>query len=81
MDHILEKTLNESRALLLGLLQGCIFSEYAKDDCPLLQLRKELSLTEKYNFVMEQSEKVIKSILAQHEECIAKKALASMQQD
>lgn len=78
MDPVLEKSLGQSRAQLFGLLEGCIFSEYAKDDCPLLQLSSTLSLTEKYKYVMEVNDEEVNTILAQCEECIEKIALASL---
>ena len=80
MDPILEKSLGQSRAQLFGLLQDCIFSEDANDDCPLLKLHKSLLLSEKYNYVMELNDEKINSILEQHEECIVKRGLASMQE-
>jgi len=76
MEPILEKPFDQSRALLFGLLQGCIFSENAKDDCPLLQLGNKFSLTEKYDYIMELSAGKINKLLGQHEECFEKKVLS-----
>jgi hypothetical protein len=79
MDSILEKSFDRSRSLLFGLLQSCLFSEKAEDSCPLSELRNNLSLEEKYDYVMKLSEKEVHSILEQHKECYEKKVLASMQ--
>jgi hypothetical protein len=79
MDSILEKSFDRQRSLLFGLLQSCLFSEAAKDSCPLSQLRDSLSLEEKYDYVMGLSDKEVDNILEQHEECYTKRVLASMQ--
>ena len=79
MDSILEKSFDRSRSLLFGLLQSCLFSEDAKDSCPLSQLRNRLSLDEKYDYVMKLSDEVVHNILEQHEECYGKRILESMQ--
>ena len=79
MDSILEKSFDRSRSLLFGLLQSCLFSEDAKDSCPLSQLRHRLSLDEKYDYVMGLSDEVVRDILKQHEECYEKRVLDSMQ--
>jgi hypothetical protein len=79
MDSILEKSFDRSRSLLFGLLHSCLFSEDAKDNCPLSQLRNRLSLDEKYEYVMKLSDEVIHNILEQHEECYEKRILKSMQ--
>ena len=55
------------------------FYEEAKDSCPLSQLRNRFSLEEKYDYVMELSDKEVDNILEQHEECYTKRVLASMQ--
>ena len=73
MDSILEKSFDRQRSLLFGLLQSCLFSEEAKDSCPLSQLRDRLSLEEKYAYVMGLSDKEVGNILEQHEECYTKK--------
>jgi len=69
MDSILKKSLDSSRGLLFGLLVNCIFSEGAKESCPLSELRSSLSTEEKYEYVMGLSDEEVKSILVQHEEC------------
>jgi hypothetical protein len=79
MDSILEKSFDRSRSLLFGLFVSCLFSEEAKDSCPLIQLRNSLSLDEKYDYVMELSDEVVRDILKQHEECYEKRVLDSMQ--
>ena len=79
MDSIFEKSFDRSRSLLFGLLLSCLFSRKAKDSCPLTQLRKSLSLEEKYAYVMELSDEVVHDILEQHEECYEKSVLDSMQ--
>ena len=69
MESILEKSTNRARGLLFGLLANCVFSTGAKVDCPLLEMRNNLSLEEKHKYVMGLSIQEIKSILYQHEEC------------
>ena len=78
MDLILEKSFDRQRSLLFGLLQACLFSENAKDSCPLSQPRNSLSLEEKYNYVMELSAEEVNNLLEQHEKCYQKRVLASM---
>jgi hypothetical protein len=74
MDPMLEKSFSEERALLFGLIQECIFSEYALEDCPLLELRDSLtSLADKYAYVMQLGDNEVNSLLRQHEECIAER--------
>ena len=75
MDSILKKSLDSSRGLLFGLLVNCIFSEGAKESCPLSELRSSLSTEEKYEYVMGLSDEEVKSILVQHEECYEKRLL------
>ena len=79
MDPILEKSFTESRALLFGLLQGCILSEYAMEDCPLNGLRSNLSINEKYDYALEVSDEAVNDLLRRHEECIAKRGASYMQ--
>ena len=78
MDRILEKSFTESRALLFGFLQGCIFSEYAMEDCPLSRLRRDLSINQKYDFALEASDEAVNAFLRQHEKCIAKRGATYM---
>jgi hypothetical protein len=52
MASIIEKSAERPRALLFGLLVNCVFSTGAKEDCPLLEMRNNLSLEEKYKYVM-----------------------------
>ena len=79
MDSILEKSFDRQRSLLFGLLQSCLFSEEAKDSCPLSQLRNRFSLEEKYDYVMELSAEELNNLLEQHEECYEKNVLVTMQ--
>ena len=80
MDPMLEKTFTESKALLFGLIQGCIFSEYALEDCPLLELRDKLSsLADKYAYVIQLGDDEVDALLRQHEECIAERGATYMQ--
>ena len=73
MDSTLKKSLDSSRGLLFGLLVNCIFSEGAKESCPLSELRSSLSTEEKHEHVMGLSDEEVKSILLQHEECYEKR--------
>ena len=79
MDSNSDKSSYRTRSLLFGLLISCLFSEQAKDSCPLTQLRNSLSLEEKYDYVMELTDEVVHDILEQHEECYEKRVLDSMQ--
>jgi hypothetical protein len=79
MESIIEKSRDTSRALLFGLLANCIFSTGTNEDCPLSELRINLTTEEKYELVMGLSDEEIKSILVLHNECSEKK-LASLQQ-
>ena len=72
MDSILETSLDRSTTLLFGLLVNCIFSESVERDCPLRELRNNLSIENKHDYVMELSEEEVNSILVQHEECYQK---------
>jgi hypothetical protein len=69
MESILEKSSERARGLLFGLLVNCVFSTGAREDCPLLKMRNNLSLEEKHKYVMGLSIEEIKSILCLHEEC------------
>ena len=73
MDSILKKSLDSSRGLLFGLLVNCIFSKNADASCPLRDLRNNLSIDEKYAYVMELTDEVVRNILTQHEECYEKR--------
>ena len=72
MDSILEKSLDRPRGLLFGLLVNCIFFENEEKDCPLWELRNNLSIENKHIYVMELSKVEVNSILVQHEECYQK---------
>ncbi|MFC1844208.1 hypothetical protein ACFLZ5_05405 [Thermodesulfobacteriota bacterium] len=76
----MEKSKDTSRALLFGLLANCIFSTGINESCPLSELRINLSIEEKYEFVMGLSDEEIKNILVQHDKCYEKR-LSSLQQD
>ena len=69
MESILEKSSEKPRALLFGLLLNCVFSSGAMKDCPLTEKRNNLSLEEKYKYVMGLNIEEIKSILYLHEKC------------
>jgi hypothetical protein len=73
MDSILEKCSDKSRALLFGLLANCSFPTRTNEDCPLWELRNNLSIEEKHEYAMGLSDEEVKSILVQHEECYEKK--------
>ena len=73
MDSNLKKSLDSSRSLSFGLLVNCIFSDSAKESCPLSELRSSLSIEEKHEYAQGLSDEEIKSILAQHESCYEKR--------
>jgi len=67
--NLMEKSSDQSRSLLFGLLVNCIFSGQANGRCPFSRLRKTLSFEEKYNFVMKLSKEEVCHALVQHEIC------------
>ena len=69
MESKLEKSSERARNLLFGLLVNCVFSTGAREDCPLLEMRNNLSLEEKHKYVMGLTIEEIKSILFLHEQC------------
>ena len=73
MESILEKSSERARGLLFGLLVNCVFSTGAREDCPLLEMRNNLSLEEKHKYVMGLTIEEIKSILFLHEQCYEKR--------
>ena len=66
---LMEKSSDNSRSLLFGLLVNCIFSGHANGRCPLSHQRDSLTLEEKYNFVMELSPEEVYQVLDRHEKC------------
>jgi hypothetical protein len=78
MDSISEKKFDRQKSLLLGLLHNCLFSIPAKECCLLSQLRNDLTLEEKYKYVMELSSEEIHNLLEQHEECYQKRIFNTM---
>lgn len=73
MGSFVEKSSDDLRALLFGLLINCIFSSGAKVDCPLWDIRNNLTNEEKHGYVMGLSLAEIKKLLATHEECFEKR--------
>ena len=73
MNPILEKSTDQSREILFGLLTNCIFSSIENDCCPLFDLRNSLSIEQKYDFVMGLSKEDVAFMLTQHEDCFEKK--------
>ena len=71
MESILKKSHNPSRALVFGLLVSCLFSANAEScsDCPLKELRGNLSMDKKHEYVMSLNDIEIESILIQYESC------------
>ena len=52
MESTVEKSSSTARSLLFGLLVNCVFSTGALKDCPLWELRQNLSVEEKHKYVM-----------------------------
>ena len=73
MNQIAEKTSASPRGLLFGLLVNCLFPTRKNEDCPLWELRKNLSIENKYTYVMGLDKKEVESILAKHEACYEKR--------
>lgn len=80
METAFEKSSDKSRTLLFGLLVNCIFSDDAQGKCPLWERRNNLSIENKYDYVMELGLKEINSILVQHEQCYQKRLAGLMQE-
>ena len=75
MEPILEKSSNPSRVIVFGLLVNCLFTASSRDckDCPLKELRHDLSIEKKHEYTMGLSDEEIEHILAQHECCYEKR--------
>ena len=75
MYTVLKQSSNSSRTLLFGLLVSCLFTRNVKScsDCPIKELRANLSIDKKHEYVMELSDLEIGRILAQHESCYEKR--------
>lgn len=78
MDTVLEKCSDRSRSLLFGLLLSCLFSDEAQHKCPLALLRNNLSLEEKYDYVLNLSKEEVNNILKKHGKCFEKRIQAIM---
>jgi hypothetical protein len=66
-----------SRSELFGPLLSCIFSDEAKNECPLSLLRKNLTVEEKYDYTVKLSDEEIFSVLKKHGECFQKRLFAA----
>ena len=80
MDTILEKSSASLRDLLFGFLVNCIYSKVARESCPLSELRSNLTIEERHEYVLGLSKEEVKSILVQHEECYEKMLSGLMQE-
>ena len=78
MDTIWEKSSERSRSVLFGLLISCLFSEEAKNQCPLSRFRNNLSIEEKYDLSLKLSEEEINTVLEKHEKCFEMRLFASV---
>jgi hypothetical protein len=58
--------------MLFGLLVSCIFADEESGNCPLAQLRKTLSIEEKYDYVMGLNGEEVESVLGEYEKCYEK---------
>ena len=61
------------KSLLFGLLANCLFPTTTLEDCPLWELRENLTIDKKYDFVLKLTREEVESILAQHEKCFEKR--------
>ena len=61
------------RSLLFGLLSNCLFPTTTSEDCPLWELRENLTIDKKYEFVLKLTREEVENILAQHEKCFEKR--------
>ena len=79
MGLILTESSERSRSVLFGLLLSCLFSEEAKNKCPLSRLRNNLTIEEKYDYIWELSENEVKNTLEKHGKCFEKRIFSTMQ--
>ena len=77
MGSIHGKSSDKSRALLFGLLADCCFLTCTKEDCPIWEQRKNLSIEKKHEYTMGLSDKEIKSILVKYK-CSYEKRLSDL---
>jgi hypothetical protein len=73
MGSFQEKPSDRSRALLFELLVDCPFPTCTKEDCPIWEQRKSLSIEKKHEYAMRLSDEELKGILVQHECCYEKR--------
>ena len=73
MGSIHKKFSDRSRALVFKLLADCRFLTCTKEDCPIWEQRKCLSMEKKQAYAMRLSHGEIKRILGQHECCYEKR--------
>jgi hypothetical protein len=73
MDTDLRISSDSSRGLLFGLLVNCLFPTTSQKSCPLWNLRTNLTIEKKYDYVMGLSKEEVAHILEQHEECYEKR--------
>jgi len=59
---------------------NCVFSNNALESCPLCELRNNLSIDKKHDYVMGLSDEEVNSILVQHEKCYEKRISDLMQE-
>ena len=69
MDLVSKKSSDKARGLLFGLPVRCTFSSKAQTSCPLRDIRNNLSIEEKYKYVLGLNDEEVISILAQHDNC------------
>ena len=72
MDSMTEKSPDKTKELLFGLLVNCIFSKITMKNCPLYELRNNLPIDKKHEYVMGLSLDEVDNILLQHKECYEK---------
>ena len=74
MNPMPETPLNPSRSIVFGLLVNCILSTSNNcADCPLIELRNNLSIEKKHEFAMRLSDEEIEKFLEHHKYCYDKR--------
>lgn len=75
MDSMLITPSNPSRSIVYGLLVNCLFPKNKQNcaDCPLKELRSNLSIEKKHEFAMGFRDEELEKFLEHHKDCYDKR--------
>ena len=75
MNSMLITPSNPSRTIVFGLLLNCLFSTSNQNcaDCPVKELRCNLSIKKKHEFVMGLKDEELEKFLEHHKYCYDKR--------